>query len=338
MFRFLCLALLVAVAAAITCNQELTSTGYTEGLYTTDGAPGLSIETYISFDYEGNDNERIVVCEMGVRFPHAERISHCVNASFCPPGAPVAATFNIPSSDNSKYVIFKSIGLHYNVNGHADGNYEEYRHYWENCATNPEGCDNVAMSWSYTVPHFDVHFFFVEQSEWLSIAWNGFPTVAPPADIQAKCNDEPPAEEAAPEGYYSSHDCVPDMGRHWIQDKLETRTGFEEQPSLIFGSYDGEATFWEPMVSANTFNWVSENGVDQQATISWPQPRQYFRDGWFPQHYALAEVTDEDKLIGGGRTVSVAYKNFVYREGNAARVAVHLGLVAISCIIALIYV
>ena len=200
-----------------------------------------------------------------------------------------------------------------NVQGHPNGNYEEYRHLWNDCENNDLNCDALPTSWSWLTQHVDAHFFFLPAANVSAINWEGFPVNPPPPEIQAKCDDIPPAE-LHPTAYYNEGDCVPRMGRHWVQDKLETKELFERQPALIYGSYAGESVFWEVMVATPILNWVRDFAPYQRSVISYPQPYLYQEEGMYPTHYTLKEVTDPEELIGGGKTSQIGMVNFVYRD------------------------
>mmetsp|Transcript_33378 Transcript_33378/g.93667 ORF Transcript_33378/g.93667 Transcript_33378/m.93667 type:complete len:347 (+) Transcript_33378:143-1183(+) len=305
------------------CLEEAVARETAFGLYTTDGAEGVTIEVFVRYNSLGSD--RVDVCEVGLRMPHIDRVRHCLDNDVCPPGAQINLDFPIVNDfvgERGFPFPFVSMAAGFNVQGHPNGNYQEYREYWQACEdrSTVDTCDEAPSSWSWIVPHVDAHFFFLPDDEVESIFWEGFPTVPPPADIAAKCEDEPDSRLAAPTGFFSENDCIPHMGRHWAEDKLEPAEVFQFQPALIYGTYDGKPSFWEPMVSGDVFNWIRDNDPDQRATLSWPQPELYPEAGYFPTHYFLGEVTNSDDLIGNGRTVEVGFTNFVLRprDPNAA--------------------
>lgn len=164
----------------------------------------------------------------------------------------------------------------------------------------------------------DAHFFHVKAEEVAPISWNYPVEPTPPDLIERRCACEPD-HNFVPSGFYSENDCVPGMGRHFSQDKLETVETFQSSPALIAGTYNCKPFFWEPMVTDQTLEWVRDNGVGQQATISFPQPHDYYWSAEYPSHYGIAWVTDEAKKIGGGDTYAISLKRFVHRPGTGPR-------------------
>lgn len=179
------------------------------------------------------------------------------------------------------------------------GNYKDY---------------HVTHNYSWTQLHVDAHFGFVDASVFQSLTgW--IPGVSnPPASIQAKCNCEPTV--GIPDTHVSLSDCIPGMGRHWPEDKLEPPGVFALQPAQIFGSYDCLPAFWEPMVSATVFDWVRDNAPGQTATMSWNQPRLYHERGFYPKTYTVRETSQIVRGNPPGRNVEIAFSNFVFRTRN----------------------
>ena len=228
----------------------------------------------------------------------------------CPASPQVLANLEMDDNSNS---LFKSIGYNLNPNGHPNGNYEEYRAAWNNCATNGLDCDLLPSSWSYLYPHVNVHFYYMSVDEVNQIVWDGFPAVGAPDYIQSQCENEPERDVAAPRSFYSLGDCVPQMGRHWGEDKFENMQTFINQPSWIWGTYAGKPAFLELMITPEVMDWVRDNGINQQAEISMPRTQSVDVEGWYPRKYSFGEVTRTSDLIDGGRTVFFAINDFQYR-------------------------
>ena len=114
------------------------------------------------------------------------------------------------------------------------------------------GYDHVSLDWMphghdpegmFTVPHFDVHFYMTTEAERLAIdpADPRFMEKAanrPPADLMPATFVPPPAPEP-----------VPGMGEHWIDATDPVLSGQPFEAVLIYGAWDGEVTFVEPMVT-----------------------------------------------------------------------------------------
>ena len=114
------------------------------------------------------------------------------------------------------------------------------------------GYDHVSLDWMphghepegmFTVPHFDVHFYMTTEAERLAIdpADPRFMEKAanrPSADLMPATFVPPPAPEP-----------IPAMGEHWLDATDPVLSGRPFEAVLIYGAWDGEMTFVEPMVT-----------------------------------------------------------------------------------------
>ncbi|TBW27084.1 DUF5602 domain-containing protein [Gramella sp. KN1008] len=94
---------------------------------------------------------------------------------------------------------------------------------------NPHGHEGPG----FAVEHFDIHFYWISEEEKLSI----------PLAIGM---DDLPDASIWPEGYGPDVVTVPEMGRHWLHESSFSST-FDQ--TFIYGSYDSEFTFYEPMIT-----------------------------------------------------------------------------------------
>lgn len=139
--------------------------------------------------------------------------------------------------------------------------------------------DHVLLDWGpggheppgiYDVPHFDVHFYIISVEERMAIEYQ-------PDDLD-------PDPIYIPENYFRLPGVVPQMGSHWAD-----ATSPELPPTLepfthtfIYGSYNGEFIFWEPMVTRNFL--LSKPDVEAMVK----QPQAWQKDGWYPTFYKIA--------------------------------------------------
>jgi hypothetical protein len=106
----------------------------------------------------------------------------------------------------------------------------------------------------------------------------------------------PPASHI-PEGYVAIPGGVPQMGKHWIDPASEEFHGKEFGQTFLFGSYNGEITFYEPMI---TLAYL-QAGPTFKSLIK--QPAQVANKGlYYPTHYEIKreEVSGEYKISLGG--------------------------------------
>jgi len=151
---------------------------------------------------------------------------------------------------------------------------------------NPQGHEPPG---AYDVPHFDFHFYWQAESEVMAIDPSD-------PDFASKANALPSGDFLPP--FYilpippflpPSAIAVPGMGVHWsdvrspeIQHLLGNAEGWAEfTKTLIYGSWDGELTFVEPMITrAYLLSHPDE-------LIPIPQPARYPKPGWYPSAYRI---------------------------------------------------
>ena len=129
---------------------------------------------------------------------------------------------------------------------------------------NPYGHDPVGI---YTVPHFDFHFYYVDE------ATQG--SVTPGIDTAAV---DP---QYVPQDYVSGVVAVPNMGVHFIDTTSAEFHGLPFTSTFIYGFYHGNFMFLEPMVTKAFF----ESHPDFTAPVKQPQAFQIA--GYYPASYAV---------------------------------------------------
>lgn len=114
------------------------------------------------------------------------------------------------------------------------------------------GYDHVSLDWMphghdpeglFNVPHFDVHFYMTSEAERLAIdpsdpLFMDKAANRPSADLMPATFVPPPGPEP-----------IPAMGEHWIDATDPVLSGQPFEAVLIYGAWDGEVTFVEPMVT-----------------------------------------------------------------------------------------
>ena len=92
----------------------------------------------------------------------------------------------------------------------------------------------------YTVPHFDVHFYTITETERAAILLGDSVLAAKMVRL--------PAAEFIPAGYVAGPASVR-MGMHWRDPAAPELNGQPFTKTFIYGSYDGAMIFAEPMVT-----------------------------------------------------------------------------------------
>ena len=142
--------------------------------------------------------------------------------------------------------------------------------------------DHVLMNWNphghqpskvYDVGHFDFHFYTISRQEREQITATG--------DDLAKTQRRPPAE-FVPEGYiYAPNSEEPQMGAHWVDPASHEFHGHDFTRSLLYGSYDGQIIFVEPMITRAYL--LTRPDVTEPLKL----PARYGKSGYYPTRYSV---------------------------------------------------
>ncbi len=125
----------------------------------------------------------------------------------------------------------------------------------------------------YTLPHFDLHFYMTSAADRVEIG----------VEDSVAANILPDASFFPPD--YFPTGVVPYMGNHWIDAKaaeLDTEHPHTFDETFIYGSFNGEVTFWEPMITKDYVE--SENDFVKAI----PQPAEYNEPGkYYPTSFGF---------------------------------------------------
>ncbi|WP_116105641.1 hypothetical protein [Lewinella sp. IMCC34191] len=142
----------------------------------------------------------------------------------------------------------------------------------------------------YDVPHFDIHFYFISEAERNLIG---------PYDTM-EFNRPLPAVQL-PEMYIETPGGVPRMGAHVVDAISPEVNGTGPfTHTFIFGKYNGQLNFLEPMAAES---WL-RTFPDVYVPIR--QPQTYGLSGYFPEAYVI-QFAEED------RSFRVGLRDFVLR-------------------------
>lgn len=173
----------------------------------------------------------------------------------------------------------------------------------------------VLMNWNphghmppgvYDLPHFDVHFYTNPESERLAIRPGPCEALVDCADYELGKN--------LPEPRYRTTDhkdldaLEPAMGNHLVDTTGPEHHGERFTHAFLYGTWDAETTFYEPMV---THEWLSglAEGAQQDQCFPIKQPRAWQRDGWYPTSYCTRSRENRDEI-------TVSLEDFVHREAS----------------------
>lgn len=209
-------------------------------------------KTFVTLDASGNPSE------IGLRM--SETAMENLPETLATP----SQMFMLDFPDQAAATVFNHLMLDWNPNGHE-----------------PEIF--------FGKPHFDMHFYMVDMAAVNAINPNN-------ADFGTRAANMPeakyvPQDFTAPPGT-PSENTVPFMGMHWTDstDGLIPGT-YNFTEIFIYGSWDGEFTFMEPMM---TREWLMTKPTIQE-NIKLPQA--YKKSGYYPTTYSVRFDNDAKEYV-----------------------------------------
>jgi hypothetical protein len=176
----------------------------------------------------------------------------------------------------------------------------------------------------FDVPHVDVHFFTISVEERMAISGQ---------------LDDPKLLTYPPAGFLPADFCLPlavfppqcktlitlteadipgsndaEQGLHWVDSFAPELRGKPFEQIFIFGSYNGEVNFWEPMITKQFFEKLRSFLKDLESTektievtFSIKQPEKFHETSYYPTQYTIRYDAEAGEF-------SVSLDNFVLRE------------------------
>jgi len=195
----------------------------------------------------GNGTARTWVTLDAAGRPTALGVTLSENALTNLPDAETEFSFELPAEAGA--TPFRHVGLNWNPQGHV-----------------PPGI--------YNVPHFDVHFYMISEAQRYAITGTGTDSLRL---YRAPGPEYLPADYINPPGAGE-----PRMGNHWVDPTSPEFNGMPFTRTFIYGSYDGQVTFWEPMITKDYLE------TQPSATQDIKQPQRYSEGGrYFPTRYTV---------------------------------------------------
>jgi hypothetical protein len=151
----------------------------------------------------------------------------------------------------------------------------------------------------YARPHFDFHFFAWDRERIEAIAPGRCGEFVDCGDFERGRKAIPP--RYVPEGHVDLGIVVPRMGNHLLDSRspelVDPTTPFTR--TFIYGAFDGELIFWEPMI---TFDFLLRTS---DACFEIRQPAAYRKAGYYPTRYCI-------RTQAGTKQHTVSLEGFVY--------------------------
>ena len=149
-------------------------------------------------------------------------------------------------------------------------------------ADNPTPYRHVTVNWNpggheppgiYDTPHFDFHFNMITDAERRAITRDD-----PAFDAKGARHPQP---SLMPVGYVAIPGAVPMMGAHWVDPTSPELNGLPFTQTFIFGSWDGEPIFAEPMIAKSYLE------TQPHFVAELPLPAEVSEPGYYPSRYAI---------------------------------------------------
>ncbi len=189
--------------------------------------------------------------------------------------------FALPQGEAAKTLLpFKWVGLNWNPHGHFPP---------------------APPPWA--APHFDFHFYIAERTVVKGIRPGRCGELI-------DCEDFKKATKPVPAQYVhrdhiSVDAAVPDMGNHLINSKSPelAKNGPKFTHTFIFGAYDGNVIFYEPMI---THAYLASN---PGTCVRIKQPQAWKAAGFYPTKYCIRHLARVGRY-------TVSLEGFVKRAAN----------------------
>jgi len=172
---------------------------------------------------------------------------------------------------------------------------------------NPTPFRHVMLGWNpagheppgtYDLPHFDFHFYTIEDSARLAID---------PADAEEYARGEAHGldERETPAGYVRTPASVPFMGAHLVDPASPEFNGRTFSTTLIYGAWDGRMIFVEPMVTRAFLQSRPDFSASYSVPESVPEA------GFYPSRYRVRWDAETNEY-------RIALTGFTWRAGGGS--------------------
>ncbi|MDI3422621.1 hypothetical protein [Streptomyces luteolus] len=157
----------------------------------------------------------------------------------------------------------------------------------------------------YSVPHFDFHFYIQDEAAVRRIRTGPCRGIMNCDDL--KTAREPVPERYMPDRYMDMGAVVPQMGNHLMDMDAPEMHGKPFTQTFMYGAYDGEITFYEPMVDKAWIEGLSQGREGGCEPVELPE--EWAVSGWYPTKYCL-------DYRSGTRQYTVSLADFVHRDAS----------------------
>lgn len=142
----------------------------------------------------------------------------------------------------------------------------------------------------YDKPHFDFHFYSQTPEEVMAIG---------PYEVDSLKFNNVPGPDYLPTKYVNTGHSIPQMGSHWVDVTSSELNGKPFTETFIYGSFDGQVTFYEPMI---TLDFLKTQKSYERAI---PVPAKFKETGWYPTNMRISKHDGQTDVV---------LDKFVYRQ------------------------
>ncbi len=108
-----------------------------------------------------------------------------------------------------------------------------------------------------------------------------------------------PAAEYFPAKYVNTGHNIPQMGAHWIDVTTPELNGGTFTQTFLYGSYNSEVTFYEPMITKAFLD------ANPSFVRDFPLPAKFKKSGYYPTKMRIEKINGVTNIVLEG---------FVYRQ------------------------
>ena len=167
---------------------------------------------------------------------------------------------------------------------------------------------------SFTYPHYDFHFYLRDAEFMQSLTCVPLPPTDRVCDpLRTDYERMRKFQNLVPQEYLPSTyradvgSAIPKMGLHYLDSAIKyTVDHVNNNPTMLYGSYDGKIVFAE--ASVTIFNLANVKAArDQTLSWSYPQPTKFASETGWPTTFTLTYVPETDQF-------EAAFTGFVREE------------------------
>ena len=157
---------------------------------------------------------------------------------------------------------------------------------WIQINWNPAGHYNTP----YARPHFDFHFHTGDRARVEAIAPGRCGELVDCR--QFKIATRPVPARYVPSGYIDIGAVVPRMGNHLLDSRSpELQDSLPFTSTFIYGAWDGELIFWEPMITLEFLASARDTCLEIR------QPDAYRQAGYYPSEYCVRQKDNGERTV-----------------------------------------